>query len=934
MTSLLCAIFFLSGAAALLFETLWFQQAGLAFGNSVWASSLVMAGFMGGLALGNGLAARLGPRIGSPVRLYGILEGVIGLTGLALVYGLPAMTPIVARMLAPVLDEIWLQHVIRLSLAFTLLLVPSTAMGATLPLLVKELYARDPHFGRVLGRLYGWNTLGAVTGALVGHALMTSWIGIRGAGWVAASTNLVVAFVALWMWKASSRGPSPSPSLSPGASPRTSGTPISSRGRYLLAAAALCGLIMLALEVVWFRFLLLFIHGTSLTFAVMLAVVLAGIGLGGLVGARWLGVRPNSDRQLPLVACASGMVVVSTYAGFGRIAGSLTRLGLLQRFEVVSLSLALMLPCALLSGVLFTMLGHAFQREVSGEIRPAGLATLANTLGAMLGSVIGGFLLLPLFGVEYSIQILAALYALAAIFIWSGGLCSNRSATLAAGFALLLMLFWVPVGSMDGYMRRVLAPHIKRGAIPVVIREGLTETAMLLEHRRFGQKGTYKLLTNSFAMSTTGLHARRYMKLFVYWPVAIHPDPKRALLISYGVGATAQALVDTQSFEVIDVVDISRDILDMSSTIYSDPKRDPLEDPRVTLHVEDGRHFLETRQQRYDLITGEPPPPKVAGITNLFSKEYFAAIRARLNEGGITTYWLPVHGLVDSETKAIIRAFCDVFEDCSLWNGASLDWILIGTRGVETQVSMEHFAQQWADPLVAPELRALGIEKPEQLGALFMGDAEFLKGLTKDTPPLDDDHPGRLGTQVVGPRETLPLYRDWLDVEAARERFVASSLIEKLWPSKLRESSPAYFTWQQVVVDFLTGRFQTPEKVLPTFDRIQSDSSLRTLPLWVLGSTRRAQDQARRAEEAGRVGPAISYERALQAMAEGDYPSAIDGLFGRRSTAKAWYLRIYALYRADRIQEAREALARTPRRVRDPQVERFLEEKFVLADDL
>ncbi|MFP6655951.1 MAG: spermidine synthase, partial [Myxococcota bacterium] len=668
--------------------------------------------------------------------------------------------------------------------------------------------------------------------------------------------------------------------------------------------------------------------GTSLAFSTMLAVVLAGIGIGGLGGAALLSRRPDADRHLPILASLGGAAIVTTYVGFGWMAQQFTRLGLLLHAETLFLAIALMLPSALLSGVLFTLIGHAFQREIQGEIRPAGLVTLANTLGAMLGSAIGGFLLLPMLGIEYSLQLLACAYTLVSAILWVAGFRSNRLATVVVVASVILSVFHFPTGAMRGYMDRILTPHTKRGAEVVAIKEGLTETSMLLAKRVFGSVASYKLLTNSFSMSTTNEHARRYMKLFVYWPVAIHPAPKKALLISYGVGATAQALIDTRGLEMIDIVDISKDILDYSSTIYPEHKRNPLLDPRVTVHVEDGRHYLETRQQSYDLITGEPPPPKIAGIVSLFTEEYFAAVRKRLSEGGIVTYWLPVHGLLESDSKAIIRAFCNVFEDCSLWNGASLDWIMVGTRGLKTPVPIKNFVQQWQDPLVLPELRALGVERPEQLGALFIGDSEFLKELTKATPPLNDDHPGRLSSVVIGPRIAREIYRDWLDPTAALARFDASTWVRELWPTEIHAKSLGYFKWQSVVVDFLASELGGPDKILPILAAIQDETSLETLPLWVVGTSQRIQELAIRATAAGRTGIGIDRANALGALAAGDYEKAIASAEGRPPARIQRYLRIYALGEAGKIKEARQLLLSMPQRHRNKAADLFLENRF------
>ena len=217
--ALLYTVFFASGASALIFETLWFRQAGLALGNSVWASSLVLAGFMGGLALGNAVAARYGGRLGNPVRAYAAAEAVIAITGVGLVSLFPILGVALAPWFGPLIDLPWILNPLRLVIAFLLLLIPSTAMGITLPLLTKALMGHDPHFGAVLGRLYGWNTLGAVVGVIVAETYLVGAYGVRGTALLAGTLNMLVAAVSLWIaTRTRTQDPSPSPSPdSPGA---------------------------------------------------------------------------------------------------------------------------------------------------------------------------------------------------------------------------------------------------------------------------------------------------------------------------------------------------------------------------------------------------------------------------------------------------------------------------------------------------------------------------------------------------------------------------------------------------------------------------------------------------------------------------------------------------------------------------------------------
>lgn len=860
-------VFFLSGSSALLFETLWFFQSGLALGNSIWASSLVLASFMAGLALGNGIAGVRGHRIRNPLLLYAVLEILIGVSGAGLVFGLPALTPALAPYLGPLVDQPWLLNSLRLGIGFTLMLIPSTAMGLTLPLLVTALYERDPRFGAVLGRLYGWNTLGAVTGAIAGEILLIGWFGIRGTALLAAGGNALAAVLALGL----ARGLN-AEAKSPKSQARFE--PLGPRALWLLLAAFSFGGLLLALEVVWFRFLLLFITGTNLAFALMLAVVLAGIGFGGFAASAFLGRDGSRWNITTPVALVAGSLSALLYAGFGWQLESIESPQALTVGSILSLATPLMLPVALLSGGLFTLLGEGLHREIGGETRSAGLLTLANTTGAALGSLIGGFVLLPELGIENSIRFLAAGYALAGAFAWLGGARWTTSVGRTTGWlaaaALVAVIGFFPSGLMS---ERFLAASLRRVVPPetvVSVREGLTETLVYTQETRFGEPLHTRLVTNGHSMSATHLAAQRYMKLFVYLPVALHPEPRRALLISYGVGVTARALVDTDELETIDIVDISRDILDLSETIASDGRRStppdpgdsPLGDPRVDVHIEDGRFFLQTTDQRFDLITGEPPPPKLAGIVNLYTREYFELVRDRLEEGGIATYWLPVHTLMISDTQAILRAFCDVFSDCTLWTGAGRDWVLVGSRNRWKRTPLERFEKQWQNPLVAAELVALGLEHPGQIGALFLADADQIERITEGVEPLVDDFPKRLADRVA-----VGLYRDWMLPERTRSRFANSRIVREYWPDGFLRAGLPWFETQADINRILgydtnmTLRAANARE-LPRIHEILEEGSLQTLPLWLLGSSVSLQRAARVAAAKGQKSPEIDYHRA------------------------------------------------------------------------
>ncbi len=609
----LCSMFFLSGSAALLFETLWFHQAGLLLGNSVWTSSIVLGSFMAGLAAGNAAAARWGTRLHRPLRRYARLEWTIGASGLVLVLLFPWLTRLFAPGLAHVVSWPWLLDASRLGLAFALMVVPSSAMGATLPVLLSSSGVDRGAFGRDLGLLYGWNTLGAVVGALLGEFALFELLGVRGSGLAAASFNLTAGLIA-WRLDRSvvpapdaPEPPPPPVALRPGA-----------RAALLLAATFLAGGAMLALEVVWFRFLLLYAVSTSRTFSVMLAVILAGIALGGLLASRVLRRWPGAAATAPLAALGAGMAVALGYASFWHV---LRFTGFLPRGKpssLAALAAYLILPTALLSGFLFTLLGQSLREHIrGGGARAAGLLTLSNTVGAMLGSFVGAFLLIPGLGMEGSFFVLALVYGLVAACVLPPGAPRRRRLEFLAALAgFAAVLFFFPFGLMrtaylDQATRRWVHPEAT-GFRVLAAREGTSETVVYLSSEMWGAPIDDRLLTNGYSMSGRRTVQGRYMRLFAYWPLAVLPKAKRALLISYGVGTTAEALTEAPGLESIDVVDVSRDIFRMGRVFFPD-RPYPLDDPRVRTHVEDGRFFLLTTHDRFDIITGEPPPRRTRG---------------------------------------------------------------------------------------------------------------------------------------------------------------------------------------------------------------------------------------------------------------------------------------------------------------------------------
>lgn len=877
------AAFFLSGAAGLIFQVVWFYRAGLVFGSSLASVTVVLTGFMAGLAAGNALAASRGARTVRPLRAYARLEVAVALSGIVVTWLLPLVSTALVPLARAAGDSTAVVNAARFILAMLVLGVPATAMGATLPLLVGALCRSGDRFGAALGRLYGWNTFGAVTGVVGAEVWLIAAFGVRGTAIVAGALNLGAALLATRAARDTE-----SAAIAPAAPPTDSGASASVGA--LLAAAALCGALLLGLEVVWFRFLSMYVLITTLATSLMLAVVLCGIALGGLVAGVALRRGAAPAGAVPVAAAIAGLAVIGSYSVFQTMTTG-TQVGAWT--SVLWFACVLTLSVSCVSGALFTLIGDAVRQRGRADIAAAGWLTLANTAGAAAGPPLAAWVLLPHAGMEGTFFVFALGYGLVALL---AGLASRpvgasvtsrawtadgRKAGLVATAVLVLASFTFPFGTMArGYFARAAAAYGGDGSTIVAVREGVADTLFVMQQRWLGQPVYSRLVTNGYSMSGTALQGQRYMRAFAYYPMLLHNGPlAKALVICYGVGVTLGAVEDIPSVQAIDVAEISRDITAMSDAVYA-PGHRPLDDPRVRLHVEDGRFFLQTTGERYDLITGEPPPPRTPGTVNIYTREFFELVHARLNEGGIASYWVPVaRPNPGTDVNTIIRAFCDVFRDCTLWNATPFDLMLVGSRNAHGQRTLQQFSAPWQTPGLEAKLREVGFERPEQVGATFVGDAASLDELTRATPPLTDDFPQRLRPSerpsLSDPRygqndKVTRMFNDTVNVEAARRRFEASGFIRDTWPPELVARTLPYFTMQALLNDVYWSGAR-PLATLVQMDQVLASTTLRTLPLWMLGTDDVRQ---RIAESSGDASGAVEYARGLRALSGRDFSSA------------------------------------------------------------
>ncbi len=516
----------------------------------------------------------------------------------------------------------------------------------------------------------------------------------------------------------------------------------------------------------------------------------------------------------------------------------------LRWWQIALLSIALMFPVALLSGILFPSMMADVQARLKDRMNSTGITTLFNTAGAAVGPLVASFVLLPGIGYQWSLILCAVGYALLSILVTDRGawplprkLSGIRLVVATLWAAVILILAIFPYRRAEAHFVHASHPFEvddQGDVLAHVVKkiEGTSDTWQLVRRDLFGEPYYYRLVSNAFSMSATNPYGQRYMRLFAYLPLAFRPESEDVLLICYGCGVTADAFLHGPHVKRIDVVDISKEVFALADFYSSINYSSPLRDPRVHAVVQDGRFFLQATPRHYDVISGEPPPPKTAGSVNLYTGEFFSLMNSRLKEGGIATFWLPINQLKVEEAKAILRAFHNAFPNSSVWASANQDWIMMGIKGPRRKASEEEIRRLWSEPGTGADLRRVGIEVPQQLGALFLMDGEEIDRITHDVAPLSDIYPKRLTDEPWDEEASHRFAATYMESLPALQRFLHSSLVAAVWPETLNASMESFFVVRES--RYLSETIGSNK--LAELDLYLRHSGLRVPVLEVLGS--------------------------------------------------------------------------------------------------
>jgi spermidine synthase len=759
---------FASGAAGLVYESLWLRSFGIVFGNTTDAVAVVLATFMGGLAVGSAWSARW--RTASPLRAYARVE--MGIAGAALLT-LPLLRalPHVYASFEPLRGLSGPADVLARALAAALVLAPATVLlGATVPLAVEALARRGRDAHGSLGRLYLVNTLGGAVGVAAGPFLLLPALGVTGTFGAAALVNLLVGAFA---WRASQDAESAPPAVE-----RSDATPASPPLFAGLAAAS--GAFTFAIEVIWTRSLALVVGSSVYAFASMLLAVLLGIAAGTIVYER---MRPRILRPalaLGLLFGACGLLTLLSAIVLGRLPGAFFFLmkALPTSFAAhtlagLALSLVALLPVTIILGVTFPLVFHL--AAPGGALGRTGRLYAWNTAGAVAGALLADFVLVRALGLEASYLLLAGLVlaAGAAATLHAKGWGIPASAGAAVAVVVLAALTaprfrpWDRIAMTAG----VYLYGLEWKERPAFELEELGRERQLLFYEEgreavvavSGREGSSRrfLSVNGKTDAGNGAEDVLTQKFIAHVPLLLHPAPRQALVVGWGAGATAAAAA-LYPLERLECVEIEAATY-RAAPLFADLSGRVREDPRFRIVFRDGRtHLLRTRE-RFDVIVSEPSNPWITGVANLFTREFYETVRARLAPGGVFGQWFHYYRLEPGDVKTELATFAAVFPHVSLWlvppvtrdggPGLAADMLLVGSR---EPLSIDR-GRLGAAFRGAPgeDLRATGVVEDEAaLVASWTMDGEALRRFVgeRSGPLNSDDYPA---IELLAPRRNV-----------------------------------------------------------------------------------------------------------------------------------------------------------------------------------
>ncbi len=736
-------LFLFSGISGLIYEVVWVRQLTTILGNTVFAVSTILTVFMGGLALGSFWAGRIIDRGREPLRFYAFLEISIGILGLILTFLLNQTGPAYIWIHDMLSGNLLLLTIARYVMVFLLLVIPTTLMGATLPVLSKFVVDRQSVIGSKIGKLYALNTFGAAAGCYLAGFILIGNIGINRTVFIAAAINVAVGIIA---WSCQRWFMVKMPVLKASSIEE----PVADRKESLLrllilTAAGISGLAALGYEVIWTRVLIAYLGNSVYAFATMLTAFLVGIGLGSVVLSGFVDRRKHLVTGFGIIEVGIGFYALLLIIMFGWSLETLEAIrqpfptwqGTILRFLK---AFGFMLIPTFLMGAMFPVAGRIYTDNFRRIGHRIGELYAFNTVGAIIGAIVTGFVLMPFVGLQKSQLVLLLLNIIIGIALCASDRTLERKKMIAL-VTILIVISLAGIVIMPGDVFRQLHElSVKqRDAKLIFYKEDIVGTVMVEE------KGVNRrLLIDNLELAGTSGGFLSSSKSLGHVPMMLHPDPKSVFVLGFGGGGTAYAVSTYPDVERIDLAELSRSVIDVAP-MFDAINHGVISDPRFHYEVTDGRHFLLTTKNKYDVISVDLLYPQTAGAGSLFTKEFYELCHRRLNDGGLMVEWVHYGTISKPYLKTILRSAKETFPYAGLWTTRRLQHFILVASKSPFQMDYEEFKRRINLPKTKRDLAEDDLANPAVFVNYFIADdsviTEFIKGSdqinTDDLPVVE-----------------------------------------------------------------------------------------------------------------------------------------------------------------------------------------------------
>ncbi len=658
------ACFVLSGFAALLYQTAWMRQFSLVFGTSELAIAAVLAAYMGGLALGAAIAARYVHRIRRPILFYGLLEGGIAISALAVPWLLSLLNAVYVGVFGgqpePVDASGLGQSFFYMGSAFVVLAIPTSFMGATLPLLTKYVVQSDDQVGPRVGLIYAMNTVGAVVGTVVAGFILLPALGLNGTVWVGVSVNLLVFVIAALLARAVARNAAAASTGDSEAMPvATSPSEAPLRGRtWILPLMLISGVNSFVYEVLWTRLLGHILGGSITAFATMLASFLGGIAIGSAIASRFATTKTAAINAFIIVQCG---IAVASMAIYEMLPLAIPETVGLKGNAL--LAIFILLPATLFIGATFPLAVRIFARDETDAAPASARVYSWNTVGAIVGATVAVFFLIPMLKYEGAIRV--AVIVNITLAVSAAVLIGKRNTVFVT--VTTLALIGIGIAYQPTMPEAILrtSPVVAEGNGEIRYYEvGRSATVLVLE-----ESGFFNLRTNGLPEASTNLIGappyRHNQRLLSALPVLARPDVEEMLIVGFGAGATLEGV--PLSVKSIDVVELEPLVIEANRSMSAERQIDPLADPRVNIFINDARSALALTAKKYDAIVSQPSHPWTAGASHLYTREFMSLANEHLTEDGVYLQWMNTQFVDADLLRSLCATMLEVFDNVRVY---------------------------------------------------------------------------------------------------------------------------------------------------------------------------------------------------------------------------------------------------------------------------